>query len=74
MCLLQTPDEEAGLSAIVEAFKKGINFYDTAPFYGAGSAERVQIASTLSALLLECLLRLCIVSFAASLQHPLPSK
>ncbi|CAK0739889.1 hypothetical protein CVIRNUC_001206 [Coccomyxa viridis] len=36
-----TPDEEAGLNAIVEAFKKGINFYDSAPFYGAGSAERL---------------------------------
>ncbi|CAL5223727.1 g6284 [Coccomyxa viridis] len=36
-----TPDEEAGLAAIVEAFNKGINFYDTAPFYGGGSAERL---------------------------------
>ena len=41
----QTPDEDAGLAAIVEAFKKGINFYDTAPFYGGGSAERVRTTS-----------------------------
>ena len=51
---MQTPDEEAGLNAIVEAFKKGVNFYDTAPFYGAGSAERVRIAFAFSALLLTC--------------------
>ena len=43
--LSQTPDEEAGLAAIVEAFNKGINFYDTAPFYGRGSAERVSAES-----------------------------
>jgi hypothetical protein len=41
----QTPNEEAGLAAIVEAFRKGINFYDTAPFYGGGSAEKVSSRS-----------------------------
>ena len=38
---LQTPDEQEALVAIKEAFDLGINFWDTAPFYGAGSAERV---------------------------------
>ncbi len=47
----QTPDEEAGLAAIVEAFNKGINFYDTAPFYGGGSAERVSVKPFCSVLL-----------------------
>ena len=37
----QTPDEDAGVEAIKEAVKLGINFFDTAPFYGSGSAEKV---------------------------------
>ncbi|KAK9832647.1 hypothetical protein WJX81_006924 [Elliptochloris bilobata] len=36
-----TPDEKEALAAIKEAFDLGINFWDTAPFYGAGSAERL---------------------------------
>ena len=38
----QTPDEKEALAAIKEAYELGINFWDTAPFYGAGSAERVR--------------------------------
>ena len=38
----QTPDEEEALTAIKEAYELGINFWDTAPFYGSGSAERVR--------------------------------
>ena len=37
----QTPDEKEALAAIKEAYDLGVNFWDTAPFYGAGSAERV---------------------------------
>ena len=54
----------------MEAFNKGINFYDTAPFYGAGSAERVRIAFTFPASQLQCLLRLCMMPFTLFLQHP----
>ena len=38
----QTPDEKEALAAIKEAYELGINFWDTAPFYGSGSAERVR--------------------------------
>ena len=39
---MQTPDEDAGIAAVKEAIELGITFFDTAPFYGSGSAERVQ--------------------------------
>ena len=37
----QTPNEDAGVEAIKDAVNLGINFFDTAPFYGSGSAEKV---------------------------------
>ena len=39
---LQTPDEKLAFQAVQDAYKQGINFFDIAPFYGAGSAERVR--------------------------------
>ncbi|KAK9917757.1 hypothetical protein WJX75_007874 [Coccomyxa subellipsoidea] len=36
-----TPNEDAGITAVKEAYRLGINFFDTAPFYGSGSAERL---------------------------------
>jgi len=42
---LQTPDEDAGIAAVREAHRLGINFFDTAPFYGSGSAEQVGAVS-----------------------------
>ena len=44
----QTPDEDAGIAAVKEAIELGINFFDTAPFYGSGSAERVRHCPALS--------------------------
>ena len=38
---LQSPDETAALAAVQEAFKSGVNFFDVAPFYASGGAERV---------------------------------
>lgn len=37
----QAVNEEAATKAVHEAFKHGINFFDIAPFYGAGDAENV---------------------------------
>jgi len=42
----QTPDEKEALAAIKEAYDLGINFWDVAPFYGGGSAERVPPAAS----------------------------
>ena len=38
----QTPDEKLAFQAVQDAYKQGVNFFDVAPFYGAGSAERVR--------------------------------
>ena len=38
---MQTPDEKLALQAVHDAYEQGVNFFDVAPFYGAGSAERV---------------------------------
>ena len=38
---LQSPDEEAAFAAVQEAFKNGVNFFDVAPFYASGDAEKV---------------------------------
>ena len=32
------------MKAVDEAFKSGVNFFDVAPFYASGDAERVRIA------------------------------
>ena len=37
----QSPDEDAAMKAVDEAFKRGVNFFDVAPFYASGDAERV---------------------------------
>jgi L-galactose dehydrogenase len=36
-----TPDEAAAFEAVQEAFKQGVNFFDVAPFYAAGDAEKL---------------------------------
>ncbi|CAL1275992.1 unnamed protein product [Larinioides sclopetarius] len=36
-----TPDEEDGIQTVIEGIKSGINYVDTAPFYGQGKAEIV---------------------------------
>lgn len=46
--LLQSPDEDAAMKAVDEAFKSGVNFFDVAPFYASGDAERVRKASASS--------------------------
>lgn len=38
---LQDIDEEEGIAAVHEAFKLGINFFDTSPFYGVTKSETV---------------------------------
>lgn len=37
----QAIDESAGVAAVHEAFRLGINFFDTSPFYGATKSETV---------------------------------
>ena len=41
MVFSQSPDEDAAMKAVDEAFKRGVNFFDVAPFYASGDAERV---------------------------------
>lgn len=36
-----SPDETKAIAAIKKAFDYGVNFFDVAPFYGAGDAERL---------------------------------
>ena len=38
----QVIDEEEGVRAVHEAFKRGINFFDTSPFYGGTKSETVR--------------------------------
>jgi L-galactose dehydrogenase len=38
---LQEIDEEEGIAAVHEAFKLGINLFDTSPFYGKTKSETV---------------------------------
>jgi D-threo-aldose 1-dehydrogenase len=40
LSLLSNHEEEIGLKAIEEAYSRGITFFDTAPSYGNGRAER----------------------------------
>ena len=42
MVFSQSPDEDAAMKAVDEAFKRGVNFFDVAPFYASGDAERVR--------------------------------
>lgn len=39
--VVQEIDEAEGIASVHEAFKLGINFFDTSPFYGATRSERV---------------------------------
>ena len=38
---LQEIDEDAGVEAVHEAFRLGINFFDTSPLYGTTRSETV---------------------------------
>jgi len=38
---MQEIDEDEGIAAVHEAFKLGINFFDTSPFYGVTRSEAV---------------------------------
>lgn len=38
---LQDIDEEEGVRAVHEAFRLGINYFDTSPFYGSTRSEQV---------------------------------
>lgn len=40
-CLWQDIDEDEGVRAVHEAFKLGINYFDTSPFYGGTRSETV---------------------------------
>ena len=42
-------DEEAGIKAVHEAFKSGINYFDTSPYYGDLRSERVGCCHSSSA-------------------------
>ena len=37
----QDIDEEEGVRAVHEAFRLGINYFDTSPFYGSTRSEQV---------------------------------
>ncbi|KAK9819654.1 hypothetical protein WJX72_000807 [[Myrmecia] bisecta] len=36
-----SPNEDAAIAAVQEAFRQGVNFFDVAPFYAAGDAEKL---------------------------------
>lgn len=38
---MQDIDEDEGIAAVHEAFKLGVNFFDTSPFYGVTRSEAV---------------------------------
>lgn len=40
--LLQEIDEAEGVASVHEAFRRGINFFDTSPFYGGTKSEAVR--------------------------------
>lgn len=42
MCCLQEINEAEGIASVHEAFKLGINFFDTSPFYGSTKSEAVR--------------------------------
>lgn len=48
-CLLQDLTDEQGAEAVKEAFKQGINFFDTSPYYGVTRSEIVSFLSSLHA-------------------------
>lgn len=48
-CLMQDLTDEQGAEAVKEAFKQGINFFDTSPYYGVTRSEIVRVLDSLSA-------------------------
>ncbi len=46
-CLLQDLTDEQGAEAVKEAFKQGINFFDTSPYYGVTRSEIVRFLNFL---------------------------
>lgn len=52
--LLQEMDEAKGVEIVQEAYKLGINFFDTSPFYGNNRSEEVSLQSLPCPLLLHC--------------------
>ncbi len=46
-CLLQDLTDEQGAEAVKEAFKQGINFFDTSPYYGVTRSEIVRFLNSL---------------------------
>jgi predicted aldo/keto reductase-like oxidoreductase len=49
MLLLQEINEAAGIESVHEAFRLGINFFDTSPFYGTTKSETVSLCFCCSA-------------------------
>ena len=47
---LQDIDEEEGVRAVHEAFRLGINYFDTSPFYGGTRSEQVSPCGGMAAL------------------------
>ena len=41
VALLQEIDEDEGVASVAEAFRQGINFFDTSPYYGDTRSEAV---------------------------------
>lgn len=41
MLSLQDLSEDAAVATVHEAFKQGLNYFDTSPFYGEGLSEIV---------------------------------
>ena len=51
MRLLQDIDEEEGVCAVHEAFRLGINYFDTSPFYGETRSEQAIFLYTRSGMM-----------------------
>lgn len=41
--LMQGFDVQEGIRSVHEAFRLGVNFFDTSPYYGLGKSEKVII-------------------------------
>lgn len=50
LCGSQDLTDEQGAEAVKEAFKQGINFFDTSPYYGVTRSETVSASSDTSIL------------------------
>lgn len=47
--VLQDLSDEQGAGVVKEAFKQGINFFDTSPYYGVTRSETVRLQTTSAA-------------------------